>query len=54
MFLAPALLYQLSFLLKIFLRSWWIPIRQIGYEVGRKGIKDAEIIPYKEQEFAQP
>ncbi len=27
------------------LRSWRIPIRQIGYDVGRKGMKDDEIIP---------
>ena len=37
----------------LLLKSWRIPIRQIGYEVGRKGIKDAEIIPSKEQEFAK-
>jgi len=28
------------------LRGWRIPIRQIGYEVGRKGMKDPEIIPF--------
>lgn len=28
------------------LRVWRIPIRQIGYEVGRKGMKDHEIIPF--------
>ena len=27
------------------LKSWRIRIRQIGYEIGRKGLKDAEIIP---------
>lgn len=27
------------------LRSWRIPIRQIGYDIGRKGLKDKEIIP---------
>lgn len=27
------------------LKSWRIRIRQIGYEVGRRGIKDDEIIP---------
>jgi hypothetical protein len=27
------------------LRSWRIPIRQIGYDIGRKGLKDEEIIP---------
>jgi len=28
------------------LRSWRISIRQIGYDVGRKGMKDDEIIPF--------
>jgi hypothetical protein len=27
------------------LRSWRIPIRQIGHDIGRKGMKDQEIIP---------
>ena len=27
------------------LRSWRIPVRQIGYDTGRKGLKDEEIIP---------
>jgi hypothetical protein len=27
------------------LKSWRIRIRQIGYEIGRKGLKDPEIIP---------
>lgn len=27
------------------LRSWRIPVRQIGYDIGRKGLKDNEIIP---------
>ena len=27
------------------LRSWRIPVRQIGQELGRKGMKDEEIIP---------
>jgi hypothetical protein len=31
------------------LRSWRIPIRQIGYEVGRAGMKDDEIIPLLHQ-----
>lgn len=26
------------------LRSWRIPMRQIGYDVGRQGLKDREII----------
>ena len=28
------------------LQKWNIPFRQIGYEIGRKGIKDIEIIPF--------
>jgi hypothetical protein len=28
------------------LRGWRISIRQIGYDVGRKGMKDREIIPF--------
>ena len=28
------------------LRGWRIPIRQIGYEVSRKGMLDDEIIPF--------
>ena len=27
------------------LRGWHIPVRHIGYDVGRKGMKDDEIIP---------
>ena len=27
------------------LRSWHVPVRQVGYDIGRKGIKDPEIIP---------
>ena len=27
------------------LKSWRIPVRQIGYDIGRKGLKDKEIIP---------
>ena len=27
------------------LRSWRIPVRQIGYDIGRKGLQDKEIIP---------
>jgi hypothetical protein len=27
------------------LKSWRIPVRQIGYDIGRKGLKDNEIIP---------
>ena len=28
------------------LRGWRISLRQIGYEVGRKGMQDDEIIPF--------
>ena len=28
------------------LQNWHIPIRHIGYEIGRKGMKDDEIIPF--------
>ena len=28
------------------LRSWRIPIRQIGQELGRKGMQDEELIPF--------
>ena len=28
------------------LRNWRIPIRQIGYDTGRKGMTDQEIIPF--------
>lgn len=28
------------------LQDWDIPIRHIGYEIGRKGMKDDEIIPF--------
>lgn len=31
------------------LHSWRISVRQIGYEVGRKGMKDREIIPLLHQ-----
>jgi hypothetical protein len=27
-------------------RSWRIPIRQIGCELGRRGMEDEEIIPF--------
>ena len=27
------------------LKSWRISVRQIGYDIGRKGLKDKEIIP---------
>ena len=28
------------------LRSWRVPVRQIGYDLGRQGLKDREIIPF--------
>ncbi len=28
------------------LQSWRIPIRQIGFDVGRKGMRDDEIIRF--------
>jgi len=28
------------------LRGWRVPLRQIGYEVGRKGMQDDEIFPF--------
>jgi hypothetical protein len=31
------------------LGSWRISVRQIGYEIGRKGMKDGEIIPFLHQ-----
>jgi len=34
---------------KQLLRSWHIHIRQIGYEVGHKGMKDEEIISFLHQ-----
>ena len=27
------------------LQSWGIPIRQIGYEIGRRGTQDEEVLP---------
>lgn len=30
---------------RLLLRSWRLPVRQIGYDVARKGIQDDEIIP---------
>ena len=31
------------------LKSWRIVVRQIGYEIGRKGMQDREIIPFLHQ-----
>ena len=28
------------------LRNWGVPVRQIGFELGRKGMADEEIIPF--------
>jgi len=30
---------------RLLLKSWRIPVRHIGYDVGRKGLQDDEIIP---------
>jgi hypothetical protein len=35
------------------LKSWRLSVLQIGYEVGRKGMKDREIIPFLHQQ-SQP
>ena len=35
------------------LKSWRISVLQIGYEAGRKGMKDREIIPFLHQQ-SQP
>jgi hypothetical protein len=35
------------------LKSWRVPVHQIGYEIGRKGMKDREIIPFLHQ-LSQP
>ncbi|MBI3242050.1 MAG: hypothetical protein HYZ49_07140 [Chloroflexi bacterium] len=34
------------------LLDWRIPVRQIGYDVGRKGLKDKEIITFLRREEA--
>jgi hypothetical protein len=31
---------------RLLLRSWRIPIRQVGYDIGRRGIQDEEILPF--------
>jgi len=31
---------------KVQLRSWRVPIRHFGYDIGRKGMKDESIIPF--------
>jgi hypothetical protein len=31
---------------RVLLLKWSVPFRQIGFEVGRKGMKDTEIIPF--------
>lgn len=28
------------------LRSWRVPVRQIGFDIGRQGLQDREIIPF--------
>lgn len=34
---------------RVLLRSWGVPFHQIGVDVGRKGLKDNEIIPLLHQ-----
>ena len=31
---------------RLLLRSWRVRVRHIGYDIGRKGIQDEEIIPF--------
>jgi len=31
------------------LRNWRIAVRQIGYDIGRQGLKDEEILPFLHQ-----
>ena len=31
---------------RVLLRSWRIPVRQIGHELGHKGMADEEILPF--------
>lgn len=31
---------------RLLLKSWRIPIRQVGYDIGRRGIQDEEIPPF--------
>lgn len=35
------------------LKSWRVPVRQIGYDAGRRGMQDEEIIPFLRQ-FRRP
>lgn len=37
---------NISIIQRRLLKDWHIPIRHIGYEIGRKGMKDDEIIPF--------
>ena len=39
---------------RLLLLDWRIPVRQIGFEIGRKGMQDAEIIPLLHQQKALP
>ena len=32
------------------LESWGIPVRQIGFNVGRRGLQDEEIVPFLHQQ----
>ena len=36
------------------LRSWRIPVRQIGVDIGRKGFQDEEIVPFLHHQVGQP
>jgi len=31
---------------RLLIKSWRIPVRQIGYDIGRKGMKDREIVSF--------
>jgi hypothetical protein len=37
---------NISVIQRQLLRSWRIPVRHIGYDTGRKGMTDEEIIPF--------
>lgn len=31
---------------RLLLKSWHVPVRHMGYEIGQKGMKDGEITPF--------
>jgi hypothetical protein len=37
---------NISVIQRRLLRSWRVPVRHVGYDTGRKGMKDDEIIPF--------